>query len=225
VTSARLPRRLQQGILGEGWQVAVLDVTLVAAILATNALYGPLNHGPNRIFLRTGLDTSIPLVPVFAIPYLSLIPFIGASLVGMLVFRGRVYRSAALAMIAAWLISYAFYFFLQSYVDRPAVPGNDVFSSLVRTIYASDAPYNDFPSLHTSLSMIIAIHWWRIDRRIGIPAAAWTALIVASTTLVHQHYLADVALGIVVAVVSSAVFLRTWGAPRRRAQTGASDPG
>jgi membrane-associated phospholipid phosphatase len=225
VTSARLPQRLRQGILGEGWHAAVLDVALVAAILAANALYGPLNHGPNRIFLRTDLDGSIPLVPVFAVPYLSLIPFIGASLLAMMLVRARVYRSAAFSMIAAWLISYAFYFFLQSYVDRPVVPGNDFFSSLVRRIYASDAPYNDFPSLHTSLSVIIAIHWWRIDRHIGIPVAVWTALIVASTTLVHQHYLADVALGIVVAVVSSAVFLRTWGAPRRRAQAGAGDPG
>ena len=225
MTSARLPQRLRQGILGEGWHAAVLDVSLVPAILAINALYGPLNHGPNRIFLRSGLDGSIPLVPVFAVAYLSLIPFIGASLLAMTLFSARVYRSPAFSMIAAWLISYAFYFFLQSYVDRPVVPGNDVFSSLVRSIYASDAPYNDFPSLHTSLSMIIAIQWWRIDRRIGVPVAVWTALIVVSTTLVHQHYLADVALGIVVAVVSSAVFLRTWGAPRRRAQAGAGDPG
>jgi membrane-associated phospholipid phosphatase len=225
VTSARLPERLRRGLVGESRRDAAIDVALVAAILATNALYGPLNHGPNRIFLRTDLDGSIPLVPVFAVPYLSLIPFIGASLLAMMLVRARVYRSAALSMIAAWLISYAFYFFLQSYVDRPVVPGNDVFSALVRRIYASDAPYNDFPSLHTSLSMIIAIHWWRIDRRIGVPVAVWTAVIVASTTLVHQHYLADVALGVVVAAGSSAVFLRTWGAPRRPAQAGAGDPG
>ena len=155
--SARLPQQLQRGILGEGWRVAALDVSLVVAILVTNALYGPLNHGPNRIFLRTGLDAVIPLVAVFAIPYVSLIPFVGASLLAMMAFRAPVYRSAALSMIAAWLVSYAFFFFLQSYVDRPMVTGSDFFSSLVRTIYASDAPYNDFPSLHTSLSMIIAI--------------------------------------------------------------------
>jgi len=57
---------------------------------------------------------------------------------------------------------------------------------MIRTIYASDQPYNDFPSLHTSLSTIIALHWWRFDRRIGVPAAIWTALIVASTVLVNS---------------------------------------
>jgi membrane-associated phospholipid phosphatase len=117
-------------------------------------------------------------------------------------------------MIAVWLVSYAFYFFLQSYVARPSVTGHDIFSSMVRSIYASDAPYNDFPSLHTSLSAIIAIHWWNIDRRIGIPAALWTTLIVASTVLVHQHYVADVALGLVLAAASSWVFLRLTPAAR-----------
>jgi membrane-associated phospholipid phosphatase len=218
MTSARLPEQLRRGILGEGWRAAAVDVALVAAILGTNTLYGPLNHGPNRIFLHTGLDASIPLVPVFAIPYVSLIPFVGVSLLAMMLFRARVYRAAALSMIVAWLVSYAFFFFLQSYVERPMVSGNDFFSTLVRRIYASDAPYNDFPSLHTSLSMIIAIHWWRIDRRIGIPVAVWAALIVASTTLVHQHYLADIALGIVVASGSSAMLLRTRRARRAPSQ-------
>jgi membrane-associated phospholipid phosphatase len=203
-----LPEPLRRGIFGEGWRAGALSIFLVAAIVVTNLIYDALNHGPNRIFLRTGLDTSIPLVPVFAILYVSLIPLIVASLLAMMVYRGRVYRSAALSMITAWFVSYAFYFFLQSYVARPSVTGTDFFSALVRSIYANDAPYNAFPSLHTSLSIIIAIHWWRIDRRIGIPVAIWTTLIVASTLLVHQHYLADVALGVVVAASSSWLFLR-----------------
>jgi membrane-associated phospholipid phosphatase len=191
-----------------GWRVAALNLVLVAGILGANLIYEPLNHGPNRIFLGTGLDASIPLVPVFAVPYVSLIPFIAASLLAMMLLRGRIFRSAALSMIAAWLVSYAFYFFLQSYVARPTVTATDFFSAMVRSIYASDAPYNDFPSLHTSLSVIIAIHWWTIDRRIGMPVAVWTTLIVASTMLVHQHYVADVAFGLVLAAASSWVFLR-----------------
>jgi membrane-associated phospholipid phosphatase len=79
---------------------------------------------------------------------------------------------------------------------------------MVRSIYAADQPYNDFPSLHTSLSTIIAIHWWRLDRRIGIPAAIWTALIVASTVLVKQHYLADLAGGLLLAGVTSLIVMR-----------------
>ena len=97
------------------------------------------------------------------------------------------------------LVSYAVYFFLQTEVIRPAVAGTDLLSRMIRDVYAGDNPYNDFPSLHTSLSTIIAIHWWRTDRRLGIIAAAWTALIVASTVFVKQHYVADVASGLLLA--------------------------
>jgi membrane-associated phospholipid phosphatase len=199
---------LRGGVLAErGWGL-IASLLLIPAILATNLIYEALNHGPHRIFLETPLDRALPLVPIFAIPYVSLIPYIGLSLIAFLFFRIRVYRSAALTMIVVWLISYAFYFFLQSYVARPAITGTDPFSGLIRTVYASDQPYNDFPSLHTSLSTVIAIHWWRFDRRMGILAAIWTALIVASTVLVKQHYLADLAGGLVLAAVTSVFVMR-----------------
>jgi membrane-associated phospholipid phosphatase len=203
-----LGTQLRRGIIAEqGWGL-VLSLLLIPAIFGTNLIYDSLNHGPNRIFLQTPLDRALPVVPIFAIPYVSLIPFIGVSLITFLFFRVRVYRSAALTMIIVWFISYAFYFFLQSYIARPLVTGTDPFSGLVRNIYASDQPYNDFPSLHTSLSTVIAIHWWRADRRIGIPAVIWTALIVASTVLVKQHYLADVAGGLALAGVTSILVMR-----------------
>jgi membrane-associated phospholipid phosphatase len=207
-SSTWLRTKLRGGVLAERGQGLVVSLLLIPAILATNLIYESLNHGPNRIFLETPLDRALPVVPIFAIPYVSLIPYIGVSLIVFLFCRVRVYRSAALTMIIVWFISYAFYFFLQSYIARPAITGTDPFSGIIRTIYASDRPYNDFPSLHTSLSTIIAIHWWRFDRRIGIPAAIWTALIVASTVLVKQHYLADLAGGLALAAVTSLFVMR-----------------
>src|ERR1035437_5607474 len=142
---------LDRGILAErGWAL-ILSLLLIPAILGTNLIYDSLNHGPNRIFLETPVDRALPVVPIFAIPYVSLIPYIGVSLLVFLFFRVRVYRSAAITIIVVWFISYACYFFLQSYIARPQITGVDPFSAMIRTIYASDQPYNDFPSLHTSL--------------------------------------------------------------------------
>ena len=200
--------QLRRGILGESWGVALATVVLLAAWYAMTLVYAPLNHGPDRIFLRTSLDQAIPLVPVFVIPYISLTPYIATTMALLLLARVRVFRSAALAMIIAWLVSYAFYFFLQSYVARPQLTGSDPLTALIRTVYAVDRPYNDFPSLHTSLSTIVAIHWWRVDRRIGIVAGGWTLLIVASTVLIHQHYLADLAGGLILATLASVATLR-----------------
>jgi membrane-associated phospholipid phosphatase len=200
--------QLRRGVFGERWSVALATLVLLAAWYGMSLLYTPLNHGPNRIFLRTPLDQTIPVVPVFVIPYVSLTPYIAATMALLLLLRARLFRSAAAAMIIAWLVSYAFYFFLQSYVARPELTGTDPLTALIRTVYAGDQPYNDFPSLHTSLSTIVAVHWWRVDRRAGLVAGAWTLLIVASTVLIHQHYLADLAGGLILAAIACLVGLR-----------------
>jgi membrane-associated phospholipid phosphatase len=205
--------QLRQGILGERRTAAVATLLLLAAAYGVSLLYAPLNHGPSRIFLRTPLDQGIPVVPVFVIPYVSLTPYIAVTMLLLLLARVRILRSAAVAMIIAWLVSYACYHFLQSYVARPELSGTDPLTSLIRTVYAGDQPYNDFPSLHTSLSTIVAVHWWRVDRRVGLAAGAWTLLIVASTVLIHQHYLADLAGGLILAAVACLVGLRLF-APR-----------
>jgi membrane-associated phospholipid phosphatase len=75
-------------------------------------------------------------------------------------------------------------------------------------VYAGDHPFNDFPSLHVSTSAIIAIHWWRFNRRAGLVAVIWAVLIAMSTVLIRQHYLADVAGGLILAYGISLFFLR-----------------
>jgi membrane-associated phospholipid phosphatase len=184
-----------RGILGSGWVNAAFGIVLAAAVYSMGGLYGPLNHGPALLNLRTPLDDALPVVSLFAIPYVSLMPYIYASLFLFFAFRTRSYQSAALAFLVAQATSFVCYFFLQSEVVRPVLSGSDGLTSLVNQVYAGDSPYNDFPSLHTSLSAILAIHWFRIDRRLGIVAWAWSSLIIASTVLIKQHYVADLAAG------------------------------
>lgn len=194
-----LRRVLDRGVLGTGWLNAGASVLLAAGVFFASKIYDPLNHGPAVLHLRTPLDDALPLIPLFVIPYDSLEPLIYFSLIVFLVFRTRIFQSAALSLIVAMLVSYAVYFFLQTEVLRPVVSGSDTLSRMIRDVYPGDSPYNDFPSLHTSLSTIIAIAWWRTDRRLGFVAGAWTALIVASTIFVKQHYVADVAAGLLLA--------------------------
>ena len=203
-----LGAQLGQGVAGAGWRRGTVAILLAGGVYVTSKGYDVLNHGPNILFLRTPLDQAIPVVKIFVVPYVSLMPLTYLTLVLLLVFRVRVYQSAAVAMIVTFLISYAFFFLLQTYVQRPVVGGDDALARLLRDVYSSDQPYNDFPSLHTSISTILAIHWMRVDRRIGWPAAFWAALIVMSTVLVHQHYLADIFGGLLIAFGVCAVTLR-----------------
>lgn len=202
-----LKAQLKQGIFGTGWMNAGIGILLVVGVYFSSKLYAVLNHGPNVIFLRSPIDDLIPLFPPMVIPYTSLEPFIYATLVLFLLFRTRMFQSAALSMITAWFVSFAFYYFLQSYMERPALVGNDPFIQMIREVYAGDNAYNCFPSLHTSLSTILGIHWLRVDKRIGTPIAIWVALIVLSTMFVKQHYIADVVSGLILAFGASTLFL------------------
>jgi len=206
--------QLAQGIFGEGWRSALITLGIGAVTYAVSLIYDPLNHGPYRIFLRTPIDDAIPVVSAFVIPYVSLRPFLYGSLALFLLFRVRVYRSAALSMIAVFLVSYAFYFFLQSFIERPALTGDDLLSGMIREVYAGDQPYNDFPSLHASLSTLVAVHWLHVSRRAGVVVALWAALIVFSTVFVKQHYVADMVAGVGLAyVVSRFMLARVAAAP------------
>jgi membrane-associated phospholipid phosphatase len=207
-----LKKLLQQlfgeGLFGTGWKNALISLGLAVGVLLTSQLYVFLNHGPAILNLRTALDEWLPVIPVFVIPYDSLQPIIFFTLVILLLTRTRVFQSVSLALIIAWFVSYGFYFFLQTEVMRPVLTGNDLLTRMIRDVYASDNPYNDFPSLHTSLSTIVALHWFRVDRRLGVVVAIWTALIVASTVLIKQHYLADVGSGLALAFAAS--WLSMW---------------
>jgi membrane-associated phospholipid phosphatase len=194
-----LRRLFSQGIFGTGWKNAVISVLLAVGVFLTNMIYDLLNHGPAVLNLRTPIDAALPVVPVFVIPYVSLQPVIYFTLIVFLLFRTRLFQSACLALISALLISYGFYFFLQTEVIRPVLTGSDVLSQMIRGVYAGDNQFNDFPSLHTSTSTLMAIYWYRADRRLGMAAAVWTVLVVASTVLIKQHYIADVISGLALA--------------------------
>ena len=194
-----LERIFVQGIFYTGGKNAIFSLALAVGVYFTSSIYALLNHGPAVLNLHTALDSAIPVVPVFVVPYNSLQPYIYATLILFLLLRTKYFQSACLAMITVWFISYGFYYFLQSEVIRPVLTATDVFSRAVMNVYAGDNPYNDFPSLHTSLSTILALHWMRVNKTIGIILGIWTALIVASTLFIKQHYIADMLFGLVLA--------------------------
>ena len=203
-----LQRVFGQGIFYTGWKNAIFSILLAVGVYFTSLIYSTLNHGPAVINLHTALDSAIPVVPIFVIPYDSLQPYIYATLILFLLFRSKYFQSACLAMITVWFISYGFYYFLQSKVIRPVLTGTDTFSKMVMNVYAGDNAFNDFPSLHTSLSTILAIHWVKVNRPLGIVLSIWTALIVASTLLVKQHYIADMIFGLALAFAAALVYMK-----------------
>ncbi len=92
-----------EGIFGTGWRNAIITIVLAAAIYFANEIYDLLNHGPAVWNLRTPLDAALPVVTPFVVPYVSLDYVVYFSLIVFLLFRTKVFHSAALAMITAFL--------------------------------------------------------------------------------------------------------------------------
>lgn len=186
----RVPDWLVKGI----WLVVLL--LLFLAYFPFNNIRGPVHS------LELSLDDRIPLLPAFVFPYLSLYLLLVISLWRFAQAEAKIFVITALAISLDLVISYLVFLFYQTQVERPAILGSDVSSSILRWVYSIDKPFNAFPSLHTSLSALLVLLWGRVGSRIQPIIALWAVFIIASTLLTKQHYIADVLGGIAVAVVS-----------------------
>jgi membrane-associated phospholipid phosphatase len=146
--------------------------------------------------IHVGLDGLIPLVPIFSVPYALAMVFVVGTLAYFVLFTPRV-RETAYSYTFCLAVSCATYLAFQTTVDRPPVDANSAFTGLVSFIYANDQPYNCFPSLHVSLTVLASLIWARGRRRLAVPLAGWVVLVALSTLFTKQHVLLDVLAGAV----------------------------
>jgi membrane-associated phospholipid phosphatase len=189
----------------------------VVVLVGSLASYEVFNHSARDMHvLRTPLDALLPLVPVFAIPYLLYLPFLVLTLLLVGVTNWPRFQVLALAFSLASVTADLCFLLFQTYVSRPPVPGHDLGAQLVRFVYAHDQPYNAFPSLHATGATLCFIAYVKCKPRYGLAVLPLVLAIIAATVLIRQHYLADVAAGLVLAGLTygtaSQVVLR-WRSP------------
>jgi membrane-associated phospholipid phosphatase len=144
-------------------------------------------------------EERLPFLPVFDYFYVL------SYFVGPLVFfsvrdyatLSRVLRATALALAVA----YATYLVFPVYMERPRVEVTSLSTHLLSLVYR-DKPYNDFPSLHVTLSWL-AVLASQVSRPWRIVLVIAATGICVSTILVKQHYVVDVLYG-------SALAWATW---------------
>ena len=162
---------------------------------------------------RLPVDDWIPLWPIWVLPYLLTLP--GLLLVGVIGARRMdeaIFRQFALMMIWAMLLCYLCFAIMPTYVERPALHGDDWATRILQTLYTQDHPNNACPSLHIALTASWCLTWciWQPNWR-----WLWRliALIIAlSTILTHQHYILDVIGGVLVAwlaQISARLYLKS----------------
>jgi membrane-associated phospholipid phosphatase/predicted protein tyrosine phosphatase len=145
-------------------------------------------------------ERHIPFVPAMILPYMSIdlffiaAPFLASSDRELRTLRRRIAMAIILAGVCFLLLPLKFAF------DRPHIDG---FLGLIFNNFRGlDAPYNEFPSLHIALWVILAdiydrhwhgLLWWL--------AAFWFTLMAASPLLTYQHHAIDVLGGLALAAL------------------------
>ncbi|MCI1187922.1 dual specificity protein phosphatase family protein [Hymenobacter sp. DH14] len=179
-----------------GW-LAVLGPFFFLSYGFANWWTGRLPHVGAVVF---GWERHIPFVPWTIVPYMSLDAFYAGSL--LLCATRAELDTHARRLLAASIISVAGFllFPLQFSFVRPATSGFS--GALFEVLMGFDKPYNQAPSLHISLVILV----WLVFARHLRGAARWVmhgwfSLIAVSVFTTFQHHFIDGVAGAAVAVV------------------------
>ncbi len=154
--------------------------------------------------LTTSLDRSIPFVKEWIFIYLICFLFWAVNYI-LITRRGKKewFQFAAGDYLSRIICGILFVLVPTTNV-RPEVAGNDIFSILVRFVYAADAPTNLFPSIHCLVSWL-CFAGIRGDKKIPkwykVFSCVFAILVCLSTQFTKQHYALDIFGGILIAEI------------------------
>lgn len=181
------------------WRRALLWLALLGPFFF--ASYGFANWMAGRQaelpVMAFGWETHIPFVAWTIVPYWSIDLFYAISF--FLCRRQRELDRHALRLLSAQLISVACFLLwpLRFSFQRPQIEG--VFGWLFDVLLGFDKPFNQAPSLHIVLLIVLWVKFaqyvhggWRVVLH------AWAALIGISVLTTFQHHFIDIPTGLLV---------------------------
>ena len=169
-------------------------------------------HIPNSVhILATSLDTHITFIPIMIVPYgWSLLLFCASFF--MVNTRRQLTLLTYRLILATLLACLIFYFYPARFsFIRPILKGMDSLDVWVNYGYQflalTDKPFNQFPSLHVTYAILLAICLWDIGNHYHpilqlsyrVLLTMVCGLIVISTVFTYQHHLLDIIGGGVLA--------------------------
>lgn len=171
------------------------------------------------------LDDKIPFIEYFVLPYDTWFFYIAAVLIYFLIHNKRDYLRATFMIDAAMIVSTLICIVYPSVHElRPAVFENsNLCTWLVELLYSTDNPAVIMPSMHTSVSVLLAVAIWSSEslRRCTwakLGSVVLSTLIVLSTVLIKQHSVLDLFAGLGMAAVICAVTFLWLFRPSKKAE-------
>ena len=181
--------------------------------------------------LSSELDTYIPFIVEFIIPYLSWFLFQAVWVVFVFFVDRKTYEQLTTMLMIGMTAFLVVSTFLPTKISlRPYyIESRGICAFLVRRLWAVDTPTNVWPSIHvfntTALMMTLFTSQHPLLRKnaVRIPVVFWCGMIVLSTMFLKQHSVGDVLAALALNGIAY-VLVYNWGfvvrvmEPKKRAR-------
>ena len=181
--------------------------------------------------LSSELDTYIPFIVEFIIPYLSWFLFQAVWVVFVFFVDRKTYEQLTTMLMIGMTVFLVVSTFLPTKISlRPYyIESRGICAFLVRRLWAVDTPTNVWPSIHvfntTALMMTLFTSQHPLLRKnaVRIPVVFWCGMIVLSTMFLKQHSVGDVLAALALNGIAY-VLVYNWGfvvrvmEPKKRAR-------
>lgn len=158
-----------------------------------------LSSGRTHGDFSTALDAKIPLVSWTVVIYFVCYAFWVVNYILCCRFDEKQTKRFVLADLIGKTVCFIFYVVAPTTMQRPEVVGGNVFDSLMRFLYAIDAPDNLCPSIHCFVSWMAYIGMRgddRYSRKYRAFSLFFAVIVCISTLTTKQHVIVDVVVGI-----------------------------
>jgi membrane-associated phospholipid phosphatase len=168
------------------------------------------------------LDNLIPFVEAFIIPYVLWYPYMLGLGVYLAIQDVPIFKRYMWFIIIGFVSSMLFCLIIPNGQDlRPtAFASENVFTDIVKSLYAADTNTNVFPSMHVIGAMAVTYTVFKCPKLnniyIKISSIVLTALICASTVFLKQHSILDIFGGL---IASQLIFMLVFRKPKKKRAT------
>ena len=158
-----------------------------------------------------------PVSAVWVLPYLMCYLLWSAS-IAWIIFKAedRAFRPFIAACILTFAMGTLTFIFFPTYVPPAELAGNDMFTTLLRTIHENWGRYDALPSGHVYITTLLALFFSRWYPRQKLLWSLILIIVSLSTLFTRQHYILDVLGGYVVALAG--YYFGLWWAGSYQAQ-------
>lgn len=168
-----------------------LGIFFYASYGLTNWLASLRQDVPSIVF---SWERDIPFLAWTIVPYWTTNLFYAVSL---FICRTHIeFASHVRRLLTAQVISVLFFLLLPLKFTFEKQYATGIPGFLFNTLGAFDKPFNQAPSLHVALTVILADLYIRVmPRRAGMAFACWSVLVILSVLTTYQHHFIDIPTG------------------------------